>query len=277
MCYGVSPFLKSKLTAEICQAQEFVIIFDEALNKISQHCQMDFLVRFWDKEKNQVVTKYYTSSFLSNATADNLLEAFCQSFEMIGLKRLLAISMDGPNVNWSLFTKMASYRELNDYPGLLNMGSCGLHVVHGALQTGHKKTGWDLNATLRYAYYFFRDSPARRAQFQTLCSSNLFPKKFCGTRWTKNSGVVQRFLLVLPNLEKYCQLVKPQPDTISFRNLKKAFTDPLLRAKLHFFLSVCSILEPFLHRFQSGDPMLPFLYEALSDTQTTLAHRYYMI
>ena len=84
--------------------------------------------------------------------------------------------MDGPNVNWSLFTKMASYRELNDYPGLLNMGSCGLHVVHGALQTGHKKTGWDLNATLRYAYYFFRDSPARRAQFQTLLFKS-FPQK----------------------------------------------------------------------------------------------------
>ena len=57
--------------------------------------------------------------------------------------------MDGPAVNFkfldSLTTELqrvASDREL------LNLGSCVLHVVHGALQTGHKASSWNVNGLL---------------------------------------------------------------------------------------------------------------------------------
>ena len=64
LCYGVSPFLEEKITATICQTPEFVIIFDKALNKVLQHCQMDFFfVHYWDEEKHQVLIKYLCQHF----------------------------------------------------------------------------------------------------------------------------------------------------------------------------------------------------------------------
>ena len=44
--------------------------------------------------------------------------------------------MDGPSVNWSFYDKLGKEMKDECGMGLLNIGSCGLHVIHGALQTG---------------------------------------------------------------------------------------------------------------------------------------------
>ena len=49
-------------------------------------------------------------------------------------------------------------------------------------------------------------------------------------------------------------------DTISFVNkVKAACSDKLFEGKLKFFLSVASQLKPFLTRFQTEKPMMPFM------------------
>ena len=40
-----------------------------------------------------------------------------------------------------------------DRPQLLNIGACGLHVVHGAFKSGIKTTGWNIGEFFRCAYY----------------------------------------------------------------------------------------------------------------------------
>jgi len=45
---------------------------------------------------------------------------------------------------------------------LIDMGSCCLHVIHGAIQTGHKASGWDVSCGLKALYGLFKDSPAGR-------------------------------------------------------------------------------------------------------------------
>ena len=49
----------------------------------------------------------------------------------------------------------------NDYPTVLNIGSCGLHVIHGAFKIGVEATHWALNKILRVIWKLFDDSPAR--------------------------------------------------------------------------------------------------------------------
>ena len=45
--------------------------------------------------------------------------------------------MDGPNVNWTFYDSIVEERNENfDYPGLIDVGSCSLHVVHGAFRGG---------------------------------------------------------------------------------------------------------------------------------------------
>ena len=47
-------------------------------------------------------------------------------------------SMDGPNVNWQFYTDLTNERNSEE---LLNIGSCGLHIVHGGLQKGVNESG----------------------------------------------------------------------------------------------------------------------------------------
>jgi len=65
---------------------------------------------------------------------------------------------------------------------MLNMGSCGLHIMHGAFQSGHKASGWEVNAYLRAMFAVFKDSPARRADFCAIAGKKIFPLKFCEVR-----------------------------------------------------------------------------------------------
>ena len=55
---------------------------------------------------------------------------------------LVQLSMNGPNVNWAFYEVLQSYCKIEDpnASSLLNIGSCGLYVLHGAYKTGHEKT-----------------------------------------------------------------------------------------------------------------------------------------
>nr|CAD7459104.1 unnamed protein product [Timema tahoe] len=63
---------------------------------------------------------------------------------------------------------------------LLNLGTCGLHVVQGSLRTRVEPVNWDIGSVLRHTYYLFTDSTARRALFTQLTGCTTFLQKFCG-------------------------------------------------------------------------------------------------
>lgn len=68
--------------------------------------------------------------------------------------------MDGPRVNNSFFTKLKENLASDpDDPSVLDLGTCGLHIVHGAFQTGAKASDFSINHLLTSLYYLFHDSP----------------------------------------------------------------------------------------------------------------------
>ena len=50
--------------------------------------------------------------------------------------------MDGPNTNWKVFHSLQKHREELEYSSLLNLGRCGLQVVHRAFKTSSQESGW---------------------------------------------------------------------------------------------------------------------------------------
>ena len=105
-----------------------MLLFDESLNHELQKKQMDFHE-----------TRYYNSEFLVHASAENMLEKFHSCKENLSFGNLIQLSMDGPNVNWK-FYKMVEDELKNDYScNLLNTGSLGIHIVHGAFKMAVKK------------------------------------------------------------------------------------------------------------------------------------------
>jgi len=43
--------------------------------------------------------------------------------------------MDGPNVKWNVLELLQQERAKEERPEIVNIGSCGLHIVHGAFKT----------------------------------------------------------------------------------------------------------------------------------------------
>ena len=53
-------------------------------------------------------------------------------------------------MNWKFLSNLKEEIQTDSTdPQLLDLGSCSLHVVHGALQTGHGAAKWNGNSFLR--------------------------------------------------------------------------------------------------------------------------------
>ena len=77
-----------------------------------------------------------------------------------------------------------------------------------------------------------------------------------------------------PNIKKYVSSFratpKKAPQTASYATIKEACEDPLTVTKLEFFISVVKQLQPFLLKFQTDAPIVPFLGQSLKDLLLTL-------
>ena len=279
ICFGLASYFKEKLLQKVKEADCITVSFDEALNKDIQAEQMDVIVHYFHEDR--VVTQYFDSQFLGHTTADKLLESLKSSLSKLKNRKLLQVSMDGPRVNWKLLKLLCEDREKEDadLPKILNIGSCGLHVVHGAFCTGCQATEWKIEGLLRALWYLFHDTPARRDDYKQVTGSAMFPLKFCATQWIEDDRVAQRALEIWPHVEKYIKhLVKEpkskQPTSASYITIQNACKDPLVPAKLQVFVYISKVLKPFLVKYQTDEPMIMFLAGDLYDMCWKLMQKY---
>ena len=157
----------------------------------------------------------------------------------LNVKEMVQISMDGPNVNWAFYDIMKKKMCDDHDSSLINIGSCGLHVVHNSFKTGAKATGWKISDFLLSLYYLFKDSPARREDFQESCGNAIMPLKFVNHRWLENVPVCTRALEILPSIAKYVKAVEEKkftkPSCKSFEIVYEVMKDKLLTSKFKNF------------------------------------------
>lgn len=273
--FGLAPYFTSQLEDKL-KFNDYVLLFDESMNKSLQSKQMDFHVRFWDEDS--VHTRYLKSEFLGHATAKDMEAAFDNVMENLSFPNLLQLSMDGPHVNWALHANIDSRMFSNFGLNLLNVGSCGLHKVHGACKAAMDSVDWQIDRILKAMHRLFKDTPARRDDYVTATGSSIFPHQFCKHRWLENAKVSQRAQDILSDLEVYVNHVKtkklPDPKTESFDTVRRALEDKMLPAKLAFFTSVSKQVEPFLTQYQTDRPMLPFIHHDLTKLAFILLKRF---
>ena len=116
---------------------------------------------------------------------------------------LLQISMDGPSTKWKfLATFMKKRNEVfPEMPDILFPGSCGLHVVRGALKSGTQATTWNLASLLRFLYYLLHDVPARAEDCAECTGGAPIPKLFCCRRWCEDATVAGRAIPIWPSIQ----------------------------------------------------------------------------
>ena len=144
--YGLEPYYKEEVIQKVKASPNYAILLNESLNHCLQDEQLDVQICFWRKETIQVQTSYFDSRFLIPFDLlFRFLSELLSSTSSLPEKNMLVLSMDGQNTNWSVFEKLNAHREKNELPQILEIGSCGLRVIHGAFQTGVKATGWELD------------------------------------------------------------------------------------------------------------------------------------
>ncbi|KAJ4946065.1 hypothetical protein JOQ06_023740 [Pogonophryne albipinna] len=247
------------------------------MNHHLQSKQMDVHVRLWDGA--EVKTKYIGSEFLGHSTAIDIMEKMSKELSETGVNNLIQLSMDGPHVNWKVFELLQKEMQKQADKSLLNIGSCGLHVLHNAFRDGCKATGWDIEHILSSLYWLFHDCPARREDFVTATGCNTVMLKFCRVRWIENVTVSDRALKFWPYVTTYVELVNkgdlPDPKVKSFEAVKKSSKDPLFIPKVMIFNSIAREIKPFLTLYQTDKPMLPFFSEDLFQLMKGLMGRFF--
>ena len=102
--------------------------------------------------------------------------------------------------------------------GLIFIGSCPLHVIHGSFRKGFKSTLWFIDESINDIWFWFSRSSARREDFISAANSinetySRFLSRFVVTRWIEVGPVIERiidqwniikeyFLTYLPTIDK---------------------------------------------------------------------------
>ncbi|KAL7824939.1 hypothetical protein SRHO_G00342960 [Serrasalmus rhombeus] len=249
-------------------------MFDESFNSTTKSKQLDLHVRFWSN--GYVQSRYMGSHFMGHGTAQDLLKLIKEALHQLDRSRLVSVSMDGPNVNWKLMD-LLQHDHAEKYGGaqLVSVGSCGLHTLHNAFRAGFSM--WHVDKILKAMHTLFHNVPARREDYVQVTKSILFPKPFCGHRWLENLPVVERALAAWPSLMLYVNAVfkkqLPNPKTASFDTIEAALKDPLIIAKMHFFMTVARTFHPFMKKYQTDEPVMPFLGKVLAELIKSLLRR----
>ena len=123
----------------------------------------------------------------------------------------------------------------------------------------------------------FKDTPARREDYISVTASNQFPLKFCPHRWVENVQVAERAIEIWPHIKAYVQKVTeksiPNPGTTSYDTVASCTKDPLIMIKLLAFVSIAKQVTPFLVKYQTDKPMLPFI---ANDLERMLSGQYFI-
>ena len=180
--HGIYPYFRSLLLSSLSKSNILVYSFDESLNDVTQTCEMDLYMLYWDAVCSQVNVRYFGSSFLGHGTHSDILGHIDKITKDLNPAHLYQVSMDGPIVNPKFYQEFCSKLKDEKYHSLIDIDSCGLHVVHGSLKTGAEKSNWCLKKLLKGAYTLFHDSPVRREDYESITASSTYPLNFCSTR-----------------------------------------------------------------------------------------------
>ena len=105
---------------------------------------MDICLRFWNKENNRGKERYWDSKILGHTTHQDLLDAVHEGLRIFDMAKMVELSMDRSNVNLKLLQKLKKQRNELGSRGLIDLGSCNLHIVHSIFKFGAEESEWNL-------------------------------------------------------------------------------------------------------------------------------------
>ena len=93
-----------------------------------------------------------TACFFGHSTFTDLLKHFTDVISGLDPSKNLQILMDGPNFNLKSLEGLKKEKEEAKPSKLIDIGSCNLHVVHGALKSACEKTNCGLKNLIKRVF-----------------------------------------------------------------------------------------------------------------------------
>ena len=109
--------------------------------------------------------------FLGHTTSADLLKGISDGLTGLDLSKQIQLLTDGPSINWKVLSEIIKQKRES---WLINIGSCSLHVVHGAIQSATEPMSWNL-------------SPACCEDYISITESTVFPLQFFPIEWVNFS------------------------------------------------------------------------------------------
>ena len=232
---------------------------------------------------------FYTSLFFGHAEGDKVAEKMYDSMLVKGLpvNKLATLIRDGPNVNKTIFRKVNERisQDHPNFPGLVDLGSCTIHIVHNAFGKALEKYDKDIDQLCTNLHSLFKHSTARCEDFKELqIEMDLELYNFhqhTEVQWLSIGPAIKRILEQWKAITQFVADLtkdpKKVPTGVSFKRVyamigtrEKAVT----RVALEFLNSVIPLFEKFLLMFQKGSPVIHILYGCICDILVKLMRRF---
>ena len=211
--------------------------------------QMDSHFRFWSEEQNEVVRRFYTALMFGHAKGAKVAAAMVDKLEedKVNLSSILTLSSDGPNVNKTFFRAVNTSLKGAGNPGMINIGTCNLHVVHNSFCKALEAYGTPVDDLAVDIHSFFKISSARREDFKFIQLEEEMEThtvlRHVPSRWLTLGPVVDRLIEQWEPLQKYFTDLankdpKNAPTSSAFKRSCTRLQNKQTLVELHFLQSV---------------------------------------
>ena len=176
-------------------------------------------------------------------------------------------------------------QDFPDYPGLVDIGSCPIHVIHNAFGKGLEHYGKDVDQLCLDLYSLFKYSAARREDFKEVqvemeLDTNNF-LQHTEVRWLSIGPSIKRILEQWDAITHFvAELAKDSEKVPKSINFKRIYTmlgtkeKQTTRVTLEFLSNVIPVFEKFLLLFQKSSPVVHFLYDEMCEIILKLLRRF---
>ncbi|XP_034248692.1 uncharacterized protein LOC117649763 [Thrips palmi] len=285
---ALGPYFHKKMLDDAQKAPSFTMCFDETVNN-KKVKELQCGLRFWSEEVKHIVFHHLESLFIGSATgvivSDHLLQVLERA--CLCLQKFLMLSMDGPNVNKTVFRLVSEKVKEVRGKGLMDAGSCNVHILHNSFLSGLEVFGEEVSHLVIAIYEYFDGFPSRveeykKSQLETKVPDHVFIKHVT-SRWLTLSGAAERLLEQWPAVVHFFLTVIPKSNSDSHKKIRETqrykfiagcLKDPTMQASVAFVIQSAKLFEGYSKLFQKSEPMIHILYDELLSLFVLLLGRF---
>jgi hypothetical protein len=247
----------------MCRNGPFSILCDEGSDCDDKNFAI--LVRFWDKNQEKPVTRFFDMPISNIADAATLFNHIDTALSTRGVPwaNVVGFESDTTNVMVGKHNSVLS-RVKSEQPKVFSLG-CTCHLANLCLLSGVRNLPIDIDDFFVDLYYFFDKSAKRKHEFREFqeftSTKELKIIKHCKTRWLSLEKVVKRVLVQWNALHAYFDKEAESNNAARVLRLNAHFKSHMTKLVLLFLEFALESMTKFNAAFQSSLPKLPALRE----------------